>query len=111
MKGNIKGVDAVITKVLKEDADKRLADVPGESAFWCNDGRIIRSMRELRETLGQMSDELYAYHVNAEKNDFSTWAKDVLMDERLAWDLSRAADRSEAARRVAARVTYLASKQ
>jgi hypothetical protein len=100
-----------MTKILKQDADKRLADVPGEYEFWCNDGRIVKSMRELQETLEQMSDAVYAYHANAEKNDFSAWVKDVLIDQRLALDLSKSADRSEAAKRVAARVAYLASKQ
>jgi len=112
MKGsNLKGGDAVMTKILKQDADKRLADVPGEFAFWCNDGRIVKSMRELKETLEQMSDAVYAYHANAEKNDFSAWVKDVLIDDKLAWDLSKSADRSQAVKRVAARVAYLASKQ
>jgi hypothetical protein len=111
MKGsNLKGGNAAMTKILKQDAEKRLADVPGEYAFWCNDGRIIKSMRELKESLEQMGDAIYVYHVNAEKNDFSTWAKDVLIDEKLARDLSRSANRSEAARCVAARVTFLASK-
>ena len=108
---DVKGGNVVMTKILKQDADKRLADVPGENAFWCNDGRIIKNMRELKETLEQMDDAAYVYHANAEKNDFSTWAKDVLMDERLAWDLSKSMSRSEAARRVAARVAFLAGKQ
>lgn len=99
-----------MTKILKQDAEKRLADVPAEYAFWCNDGRIVKSMRELKEALEQMGDELYVYHANAEKNDFSVWAKDVLIDEKLARDLSRSANRLEAARCVAARVAFLASK-
>jgi len=99
-----------MTTILEQDADKRLADVPAEYAFWCNDGRIVKSMRELKEALEQMGDEVYVYHVSAEKNDFSTWAKDVLIDEKLARDLSRSANRSEAAKCVAARVTFLASK-
>ena len=99
-----------MTKILKQDSDKRLADVPGEHAFWCNDGRIVKSMHELKEALEQMGDAIYVYHANAEKNDFSAWAKDVLIDEKLAWDLSKSTDRSEAAKRVAARVTFLASK-
>ena len=99
-----------MTVILKPEADKRLADVPVEYAFWCNDGRIIKSMRELKEALEQMGDAIYVYHANAEKNDFSTWVKDVLVDEKLAWDLSKSTDRSEAAKRVAARVTFLASK-
>ena len=100
-----------MTKLLKQDAQKRLADVPGEYAFWCNDGRIVKSMRELKEALEQMGDDNYVYHVNTEKNDFSIWTKDVLIDEKLAWDLSKSTDRSEAARCVAARVTFLVSKQ
>ena len=99
-----------MTKMLKQDAEKRLADVPGEYVFWCNDGRIVKSMRELKEALDQMDDAIYVYHANAEKNDFSTWVKDVLIDEKLAQDLSRSADQMEAARCVAARVTFLASK-
>jgi hypothetical protein len=110
MKGNLKGGNAAMTKILKQDAEKRLADVPGEYAFWCNDGRIVKSMRELKEALEQMGDAIYVYHVNAEKNDFSTWVKDVLVDEKLARDLSKSADRIEAARCVAARVAFLASK-
>ena len=77
-----------MTVILKPEADKRLADVPAEYAFWCNDGCIIKSMRELKEALEQISDATYIYHANAEKNDFSTWVKDVLLDEKLAWDLS-----------------------
>ena len=111
MKGNTKEVDAVMAQVMKEDADKRLADVAKESAFWCNDGRTVKNMRDLQEALEQMSDEVYAFHANAEKNDFSIWARDVLMDERLYLDLSRSADRSEAAKRVAARVTVLSSRR
>ena len=100
-----------MTKILKQDAEKRLADVPGEYAFWCNDGRIVKSMRELKEALEQMGDAIYVYHANAEKNDFSTWVKDVLADEKLAKDLSKSMNRSEAARCVAAHVTVLANKQ
>ena len=100
-----------MTKILKQDAEKRLADVPEGYAFWCNDGRIIKSMRDLKEALGQMDDAIYVYHANAEKNDFSTWVKDVLADEKLAKDLSKSMNRSEAARCVAAHVTVLANKQ
>jgi hypothetical protein len=103
--------NTIMTKTLKQETDKRIVDVPAEYAFWCNDGRIIKNMRELKEALEQMDDTIYVYHANAEKNDFSTWAKDMFIDEKLAWDLSRSANRSEAAKCVAARITFLASKQ
>jgi hypothetical protein len=96
-----------MTKTLKQETDKHIVDVPAEYAFWCNDGRIIKNMRELKEALEQMDDAIYVYHANAEKNDFSTWVKDVLADEKLAWALSKSMDRPEAARRVAVRVTFL----
>jgi hypothetical protein len=104
---NQKRGNVAMTNTLKRDADKCLADVPVAYVFWCNDGRIIKNMRELKEALEQMDDAVYVYHVNSEKNDFSTWVKDVLSDEKLAWDLSKSMDRLEAARRVAARVTLL----
>jgi hypothetical protein len=94
-------------KVTKQDAEKLLADVPEYRSFWCNDGRIFRNMRDLSAGLASMSVHTFAYHLNAEKNDFSNWLKDSVEDEQLAEDLEDPISRREAAKTVKERVLFL----
>jgi hypothetical protein len=95
------------TKITKQDAEKLLADVPENQSFWCNDGRIFRNMRDLSAGLASMSVHTFAYHLNAEKNDFSNWLKDSVEDEQLAEDLEDPISRREAAKTVKERVLFL----
>ena len=95
---------------LKEQADKVLAKVPEEYVFWCHDGTIFRDMKDLAESLAAMSDDVFAHHVNSEKNDFCKWVRDVIRDEKLANDLAVVTNRTQAAECVAARLTILTSK-
>ena len=94
-------------KITKQDAEKLLADVPEYRSFWCNDGRIFRNMRDLSAGLASMSVRTFAYHLNAEKNDFSNWLKDSVGDENLAEDLEDPISRREAAKTVKERVSFL----
>ena len=91
----------------KEQAQKFLSKVSEEHVFWCHDGSIFRDMKELAEGLVKMLDEVFAYHVNPEKNDFSNWVRDVIKDEKLASDLAAATSRVQAAGCVSSRLTYL----
>jgi hypothetical protein len=36
-----------------------------------------------------MTDEIYAFHANAEKNDFTNWVRDIIKDKRLRRNLKR----------------------
>ena len=93
----------------KQEAQKLLDKAPAEYVFWCRDGSIYGSMKELAEGLVIMSDEAFAYHSNSEKHDFSNWVRDVIKDEKLASELALATNRLQAAEYVAARVTFLTS--
>ena len=99
-----------MTRVLKQNAARFLADVPEGCVFWCHDGQALRNMTELRNALRSMGDETFAHHANQDRNDFSTWARDVIKDEQLATDLGKSLDRTQAANKVAERVGFLASK-
>ncbi|MFA5368161.1 MAG: hypothetical protein WC333_09805 [Dehalococcoidia bacterium] len=99
-----------MTKILKEHAERRLADVPDQYVFWCNDGRMIKNIRELKDALEMMSDATYAYHANKEKNDFGKWVKDIIGDEKLARDLSKSSDKRQAFEYVKAREVFLLGK-
>jgi hypothetical protein len=92
---------------LKQDAQRLLANVPGEFVFWFSDGRTLSNMSELAEALRMMPDEVYGYHANQEKNDFSNWVRDVIKDDKLANDLKKATSKRQAATRVTERINTL----
>ena len=99
-----------IVKISKEEAKRRLGDVPDEKRFWCHDGKTIKNLRELRKALVDMSDEAFHYHLGEGRNDFSKWIRDVVGDDKLAEDLSKAGSRMQASQAVAQRISFLESK-
>ena len=95
------------SRVTRQKAEKLLADVPEEYAFWCCDGRILRNMRELAGAFNVITDEVFAYHSNSEKSDFSNWVGDIIRDEKLARDLRECLSREQAEELVAERVAFI----
>ena len=92
---------------LKEQAQKFLSKVHEEYVFRCQDGRVLRDMKELAHALATMADETFAYHSNVEKKDFSNWVRDIIGDEKLAKDMEKATDRIQAAKQATSRVGVL----
>jgi hypothetical protein len=97
-------------RITKEQAKKFLAPVPEQNVFWCNDGNVLRDIRQLGEALAMMSDQTFSYHSNGKKKDFSKWIRDVVGDEKLAQALELAPDREQAAGIVEKRCSQLISK-
>jgi hypothetical protein len=95
---------------LKGQAQKFLSKVPEEYVFRCQDGRVLRDMNELAEALSTMTDETFTYHSNVEKKDFSNWVRDIIGDEKLAKDLEKVTDRTQAAKQASSRVGVLSRK-
>ena len=98
-------------KVTKQDAEKLLADVPEDHSFWCCDGRIFKNIRDLMVGLASMSADTFAYHLNAEKNDFSKWVFDVIEDEKLAEDMEKSTSQRDVAKTVNERFSLLNMKR
>ena len=71
----------------KVDAKRALGDVSPEFVFYVCNGEILKNLEELGKALKRMDDTAYEYHVNAERNDFSTWIKDIVGDDKLAKDI------------------------
>ena len=67
-----------------------LHDIEGEKRFFCHDGYVIKNLDELAQYLNKMTEDVFQYHVNSEKNDFSNWIRDVIGDQKLASDLRKA---------------------
>ena len=62
----------------------------GEACFWTTDGHILADLKDLRDALETMSDEVFAHHVTNEKNDFADWIESVLRDEECAVKMRKA---------------------
>lgn len=99
-----------MTETLKQEAKRLLSDIPEEYVFWCHDGCVLHNLRELGDAISIMTDETYTFHVNAEKNDFTNWVRDIIKDGRLATDLQKASDRARAAKLLASRITILSKR-
>jgi len=99
-----------IVKISREEAKRRLGDVPDEKRFWCQDGKAITNLKELGKALNDMGDETFHYHSSEGRNDFSKWIREVVGDERLANDLGKAKSRLQASQAVAKRISFLESK-
>jgi hypothetical protein len=99
-----------IIKISKEEANRRLWDVPDEKHFWCHDGKLLKNLGELEKALIDMRDETFHYHLGEGRNDFSDWVRDVVGDNKLANDLGKAKSRIQSSKAVARRISFLQSK-
>lgn len=99
-----------MARILRSDAERLLAHVPGERVFWCHDGGVLKDMQELGNALSAMSDDTFGYHANDCRNDFSIWVRDVIGDGKLARDMERSKTRQQAAKHAAERLAFLSAK-
>jgi len=64
---------------------KLLRDAKEEFYFRLIDGSEIKSLRDLADSLANMSDDAFYYHVDENKNDFGNWVRDVFEQESVYW--------------------------
>jgi hypothetical protein len=74
----------------KASTKKPLLHASDDTSFWVSDGQILNSLLALRDSLNQMSKEVYQYHAGGKQNDFANWVEVVLCDEQCAHDLRKA---------------------
>ncbi len=79
-----------MTAVLKEEAEKILADVKADHQFILNNGVRLKNLYELSSALAQLEAGVFVHHVNRERNDFSSWVRDVHQDKVLASSIAEA---------------------
>jgi hypothetical protein len=77
-----------------------ILNVPPEKYFYVSDGSVIKNLSELPEALRRMNQDTFAYHVNAEKNDFCSWTKEVFNHPKLAKKIKAAKDKEAMAKKV-----------
>ena len=91
----------------KDEASKYLCDVAPERCFWVSNGPILKNVEELANALAGISDDIYHYHANKEKNDFSKWVGEVIGDNKLANDLLSSRNKESALKKVKSRLNSL----
>jgi len=94
----------------KEEAAWALAPVEGDKRFFCRDGCICNSLRELAGCVGTMSADTFNHHVTPSNNDFSNWILHVFGDDKLAEDLQKATDPRQAEKMIKERIKWLERK-
>ena len=95
-KAPIKPAKKQAIEVKKNGSKKYLAKVPDNMVFWCHDGQVFNDIEDLIEGFDVMSDDIFEYHANEDKNDFACWIMDVIGDETLSKDIKKARNKSEA---------------
>ncbi len=87
-----------------EDGTKESVNLEPEKCFWLYDGQVLRNLEELSQALEKMSDEVFKYHANKEKNDFANWVENIFGDRKLASDLKKVKTAKTAAKKVKIRI-------
>lgn len=103
----IKGGSKMSKKITAEQARVFLRQIDSEKSFWVNSGSVLRNLEEFSNELKSIEPEHFSHHVNKEKNDFATWVSDVIGDQMLAKNLSRAKTPKTLSKTVDKRLDYL----
>jgi hypothetical protein len=77
-----------------------ITSISPEKYFYVSDGSVIRNLAELPEALRRMSPETFTSHVNAEKNDFYNWTRDVFNHSTLARKIKTTKNKEMMAKKV-----------
>ncbi len=69
--------------------------IPEENYFFLIDGRKLKNLKELYNSLSEMEDSVFNHHVNEERNDFTNWIMYVFNNESLANKVQNAKTKTE----------------
>jgi len=83
------------TKVEVTIRKKVLGHAPEEYHFYLADGKRLRSLYELADSLEEMGDEMFNMYVTPERNDFANWINDIFEDTDLAEEMRKVETRME----------------
>lgn len=75
---------------------KSLVYASNDNSFWVNDGQVLNSLVALQEALNNMQNEVFAYHVQKDRNDFADWVNFVLCDGKCSSDLRKTKTKDDA---------------
>ncbi len=72
-----------------------LYQAPADQYFYINNGPTLKNLYDLEYYLGTMTNDQFNYHTADDKNDFASWVRNVIKEEKLAVELENTRDRKE----------------
>ena len=94
--------------VTEDVARLYLRDIePRWKAFWFHMHLMAKNLEEFAVGMGEISDEVFAYHDSGQKNDFAGWIQEVVGDSVLARRMLAVSNKEEAAKALRERVAQL----
>ncbi|MEK6808158.1 MAG: DUF5752 family protein [Nanoarchaeota archaeon] len=73
-----------------------ISDTKPEFYFRLNNGAVVKSIPELADALSKIPEDIFNYHSNDNRNDFSSWIRDVFGEKELAEELSKVSCKTDA---------------
>lgn len=89
------------TNLVKEKTHKKpqkksvFIELSPEKYFVLCNGSTIKDYKELAAILETVGDDVFYYHVTAERNDFANWINDVFGEQELAEKIRHSKSRHE----------------
>lgn len=93
-------------KLNKELAEKILSNTDEDCSFFCCNGGIFSNLKQLRDALVDMTDEVFLHHTGQGRNDFSNWIGDCFGDVRLAEQIINL-DQKKSSKKIGSRIDYI----
>lgn len=84
-----------------------LSNAPPDKHFILKNGRVLKNLYELTNSLISLDDETFNYHVNSEKNDFENWIRHTFNDGQLADQISKLKSRELIVREINQRLAAI----
>lgn len=72
-----------------------LMEAPSGQRFFIFEGPSLKSLQDLNYYLTTMTDRQINHHISEERNDFASWVRDVLKQNKLASDFEKTRSREE----------------
>lgn len=69
-----------------------MTNVLPEHVFHFQDGKEAHNLKDLRDVMNSLSEEVLAEHLDTENNDFANWIEFVYQNKDLAKDLRKLSD-------------------
>ena len=91
-------------KITLSRSKNLLKVVPPKKSFWLCINQDLRSLNSLADALDEVNDDVFRYHVNKYKNDFSTWVRDFIGDNDFAREISRIKTKDTLVRKIREKV-------
>ncbi|MBD3204483.1 hypothetical protein GF327_09405 [Candidatus Woesearchaeota archaeon] len=79
----------------KKNSSKKLKNAKPDNYFILVTGALLKNLKELAHSFDTMNKWVFDHHVNEQRNDFSTWIRDILKEEDLAEEIRYIRDMKE----------------